>query len=243
MSAPEVRITVRIPGAWSHPGQLMERLPNGFRITGNSLVMPDGSEVDITPVPADKQFAAIFESSCRRPAAPHELKLVHRYSINILLSAPGGSPESAARMMRAAAALIDAGGAGVFIDNCGLAHGGEFWNQMTDDGSSDALSFAFVGIVQGEQQVYTMGMHVLGFPELLMRRADADANQNAIIELIRYVAASEKPIGDGHLLADELGPRFQTVAIPAQDFETDSPMFNPFGMLKLVNIKDIASGN
>jgi hypothetical protein len=243
MSASEVRITLRIPGDWSHPGKLMERLPDGFRITGNSLVMPDGSEVDITPLPADEQFPAIFESSCRRPAAPHELTLVHRYTINIILSGPGGSLESAAGMMKAAAALIDAGGAGVFIDNCGLAHGGEFWNQMTDDGSSDALSFAFVSIIRGDQQVYTMGMHVLGFPEILMRRSDADANQNAIIEIIRYIAASEKPIGDGHLLADEQGPRFQTVAIPAEKFEADSPMFNPFGMLKLVNMKDIASGN
>jgi hypothetical protein len=243
MSAPEVRITLRIPGDWSHPGKLMERLPDGFRITEDSLVLPDGSEVEITPMPADNQFPSIFESSCRRPAAPHEMQIVQWYTINIMLSGPGGSLDSAARMMQAAGALIDAGGAGVFIDNCGLAHGGDFWNQMTLDGSSDALSFAFVGIVRGDQQIYTMGMHVLGFPELLMRRADADANKDAIIEVIRYVAASEKPIGDGHLLADEQGPRFQTVAMPAQNFEADSPMFNPFGMLKLVNIKDIASGN
>ncbi len=44
-------------------------------------------------------------------------------------------------MMRAAAAIMDAGGAGVFIDNSMLAHGATAWQAMTEDGSPDAISF------------------------------------------------------------------------------------------------------
>ncbi len=243
MPETEVRIALRIPGDWSHPRELIERLPLGFRITADTLVLPDGTEVEFIPMQADDRFPDIFESSCRRPATRQELEIVGRYTVNILLAGPGGSPASVATMMQAAAAIISAGGAGVFIDNSGLAHGGELWTQMTDDGSSDALSFAFVSIICGEQQVYTMGMHVLGFPDLIMRRSDADANEDAIIEVIRYVAGNDKPIGDGHLLADENGPRFQTVAVPCSDFEPGSPMHNPFGSLKLVNIKEMELGN
>ena len=88
-----------------------------------------------------------------------------------------------------------------------------------------------------------MGMHVLGLPDVVMRRADLDADGDTIIEVIRYMSAGDKPIGDGHLLADEAGPRFQAVAAENNQFAAGSPMYNPFGRLKLVSIKDIAESN
>lgn len=114
---------------------------------------------------------------------------------------------------------------------------------MTDDAGPDALSFAFASIVRGDDEVYTMGMHVMGFPEILMRTADIDEQGETIIEIIRYVCGGGKPIGVGHLLADEHGPRFQVVAVTHDDFGPESPMHNPFGRLKIVSAKDIAEGN
>ena len=64
-----------------------------------------------------------------------------------------------------------------------------------------------------------------------------------MIELIRYICAGSKPIGVGHLLADEQGPRFQVVANERDEFEPQSPMHNPFGRLKMVSAKDIAEQN
>ena len=151
--------------------------------------------------------------------------------------------ESARTMMRAGAAIVRAGGAGVFIDNCALAHGGGHWLEMAEDGGPDALSFAFVGIVSGEAEVWTMGMHVLGFPEIVMRRSDVDADGDAIIDVVRYVCHGDKPLGDGHLIGNEQGPRFQAAATPADERDIGSPMHNPFGRLKLTNLKDIAEGN
>jgi hypothetical protein len=146
-------------------------------------------------------------------------------------------------MMQAGAAIVRAGGAGVFIDNCGLAHGGGDWLNMTDDGSPDAISFAFASIVRGRHEVYTMGMHVMGFPDILMRTADLDEQGDTIVEIIRYVCGGGRPIGVGHVLADERGPRFQVVAITKDDSDSPSPMRNPFGRLKIANAKDIADAN
>ena len=151
--------------------------------------------------------------------------------------------ESAFAMMQAGAAIVRAGGAGVFIDNCGLAHGGGGWLQMTDDGSPDAVSFAFASIVRGRHEVYTMGMHVMGFPDILMRTADIDEEGETIVEIIRYVCGSGREIGVGHVLADEQGPRFQVVAMGQDDIEPPSPMHNPFGRLKIASAKDIAEAN
>lgn len=247
MNEPSTPVTVnlRIPGRWSHPGELIERLPEGCRVTGETLVLPDQTEVEIGVMAADGQFAQIFRSSCRRPATEEELATVDDYMVNILLSGPGGSLEAARKIMQAGAAIVRAGGAGIFIDNGALAHGGGAWLEMAEDGGPDALSFAFVSIIRGREEVRTMGMHVLGLRDVVMKRDDVETQGFDIVEVIRYMAASDKPVGEGHVLADLTGPRFQAFAdeTPVDRVPPGSPMHNPFGRLKLVSIQDIAESN
>lgn len=237
-----VRTTLRIPGAWSGPEELLDRLPDGFRLTPQMLYLPDGAGVEFFPMPPDDQFAQIFESSCRKPATKDELALAGRYTVNIGLSGPGGSMDAALTMIRAGAAIVRAGGAGVFIDNSALSHGGGDWIELADDGGSDAVSFAFVSIVCGEHEVWTMGMHVIGYPEIVMRRSDTDGDE--VIDVVRYVCSGDKPIGDGHMLIDDQGgPRFQVSTTSSDESTAGSPMHNPFGRLRLTSLKDIAEGN
>jgi hypothetical protein len=244
MSEPAaVTIALRIPGKWSHPRELLERLPAGFRLTPEALILPDRTQVEFIPMAPDGQFAQIFRSSCRQPATADELATVDRYTVNACLSGPGGSMQAARTMMQAAAALVRAGGAGVFIDNCALAHGGQNWLAMTDDGGPDALSFAFVAIVRGKTDVYTMGMHVLGLRDIVMKRADVEVGDFDIVEVIRYLSRGEKPVDDGHIIADLSGPRFQAFAQDSDDGPDCSPLHNPFGRLKLVSMRDIAETN
>lgn len=236
-----VEIDMRIPGQWKHPDELVERLPQGVQLKGNSLVLPDGTEFYINAMKADDQFAEIFSTSCRNTPTPEEADAVDNYKVNILLSAPGGSLEKAHAAMRAAAAIMDAGGAGVFIDNCMLAHGATAWQAMTEDGSPDAISFALVTIMNSDSEVWTIGMHTLGLRDVLMKKSDCD--EFDIVEVIRYCAASEKQIDHGHVLADLSGPRFQAFAQESPDDRRGSPMHNPWGRLKLVSMKDIGNAN
>lgn len=238
-----VEIVLRIPGKWSHPGELVEALPKGFRLTPEALVMPDGTRVEFNPLPPDDQFAEIFRCSCRQPPTAAEMSIVNEYTVNVGLRGPGGSLEAAQLMMEAAAAIVRAGAGGVFIDNCALAHGGENWLAMTDDASPDALSFAFVGIVRGDSEIWTMGMHVLGLREVVMQRTDVEQGGFDIVEMIRYLAQGDKPIADGHVIADESGPCFQAFAAESPAETAGSPMYNPFGRLKLVSVKDVAGQN
>src|SRR5438045_4504906 len=131
------------------------------RLTAEGLILPESTRVDFGAAAADAQCAQIFRSSCRQPATDDELATVAGYTVNVFLSGPGGSLPAARTMMEAAAAIVRAGGAGVFIDNCAVAHGGQNWLKMADDGGSDALSFAFVAIVAGKTEAWTMGMHAL----------------------------------------------------------------------------------
>jgi hypothetical protein len=128
------RIVLRIPGDWNHPGELLERLPTGFRLTPEALWLPDGTEIDFTPMAPDAEFARVFQEACRRPPKDDERAALCRYRVNVVLSGAGGSLESARTMMQAGAAVVRAGAAGVFIDNSALAHGGADWIAMADDG-------------------------------------------------------------------------------------------------------------
>lgn len=240
--ADPIRITLRIPGTWADPLELLKRLPEGYRLTPEALVLPDGTQVEFGAMDADGEFAQIFRSSCRQPPTRDEMQAIDNYTVNVFLSGLGGSMDAARTIMQAGAAIVRAGGAGVFIDNSTVAHGGKTWLEMTEDGGPDALSFAYVAIVGGETELWTMGMHVLGLRDVVMKRSDCEEGFD-IVEVIQYLARGDKPVSDGHILADLGGPRFQAFAEESSDEYAGSPMHNPFGRLKLVSVRDIAEAN
>src|SRR5688572_20376835 len=98
--AAAIEIALRIPGKWSNPGELIERLPPGARLTAEGLCLPDAPPVEFGALDADDQFAEIFRSSCRQPATDEELATVDRYTVNVVLSGPGGSLSAARSMMQ-----------------------------------------------------------------------------------------------------------------------------------------------
>jgi hypothetical protein len=79
-----VEVVLRIPGTWSHPKELIESLPAGYRLTPEALLMPDGTKVEFNPMPPDDQFADIFRSSCRQPPTDAELEKVDGYGQRLL---------------------------------------------------------------------------------------------------------------------------------------------------------------
>jgi hypothetical protein len=240
-----ITVALRIPGRWSDPQDLIERLPDGYKLTGEDLILPDQTAIGFGAAAADDQFAEIFKSSCRQEPTTEELSTVDNYAVNIFLSGPGGSLAAAHKMMEAAAAIVQAGGAGVFIDNSALAHGGGLWLAMTEDGGPDAVSYAFVGVMRGKTEVWTMGMHVLGLRDVVMKRVDVEDDGFDIVEVIRYLARGDKPVEDGHVIADLDGPRFQafTQEHESADAPVGSVLHNPYGRLKLVSVRDVAESN
>jgi hypothetical protein len=239
----QIHIDFWIPGVWKHPAELLQALPPECRLSEQGLVMSDGTKAEFNLSPADGQFAKIFRLSLRNEARAEELANLDRYTLNFLLSGPGGSMEAAHAMMRAVAAIVQAGGAGVFIGNSGVAHGGQAWLELTADGGPDALSFAYVGIIQGPDEIWTMGLHVLGLPDISMNRADVEDSGFEIVEVVRYVCRSEHTIEDGHIIADLDSPRFQVRALADDKRFKPEAMRNPFGILRLVSFRDIAETN
>ncbi len=236
-----ITITFRIPGNWANPGEILERLPPGYRLTPEALVLPDGQKIEFHPAPPDDQFVGVFQSACRTQLTEEETEILRSYKVNLVLNGPGGTLNQAWTMMEAASAIIQAGGAGVFIDNSALAHSGQAWMEMASSGDTDALSFAYVSVINGSSNIRTMGMHMLGLPDIEMAQ-DCGSGDN-VIEIMRYVCASKKPIGDGHIVADENGPRFHVFAKDDQRSKPAGPMFNRYGLLLLKSARRIVEEN
>ncbi len=238
-----VEIALRIPGTWASLQQLREAIPDGIQLTESKVILKDGWECEYFLLPADGEFPKVFRSSCRRIPTREEQRKVSKYTFCIGLAGPGGSLEAAFQMMKAASVFVEAGGAGVFVDNSGLSHGGQDWLNMCEMGGTDSVSYAFVALVRGLSEVWTMGFQALGIPDLRMARQDSEQDPDSIIDIIRYMAAADTRMDHGHLIADEQGPLFRVVKTNCTRFKFGSPMHNPFGYLKLVRTRGAVTDN
>ncbi len=211
-------------------------------MTPEALILPDGARIDLGFLPPDDRFPGIFRSSCRQSPTDEELAGVNGYTVKATLSFNGGSMEAPRTIMEAGAAMVRAGGAGVFIDNSALAHGGQRWLEIAEDGRPDALSFALVAIVQGKTDIWTVGMHVLGLRDIVLKRVDVEKGFD-FVELIRSLVQGDKPVAPGHIVADVNAPWFSCCAEDSDPRMEATPIYNPFGRDRLVKLGPIASNN
>lgn len=63
-------ITHRVSGKWSDPRELLERLPDGFRLGPETLILLNQTAIEFVPMAPDDQFPQVFRSAYRRPPSP-----------------------------------------------------------------------------------------------------------------------------------------------------------------------------
>jgi hypothetical protein len=230
-------VTLRIPGVWSRPEEFYEHLPMGCRCTESALVLRDGSEFELNVLTADEEFAAIFAGSCPKLPTERERETIENYRVNLCLTGRGGSIESARGLMEAAAIVIETGGAGVFVDNSGLAHGATDWLTLCSDAEKGGVYWAFVGTVRGNDVMYSVGMHVLGFRDAVIpATGDDEYDQRTLHSFLGYTAFSGAKIGDGDMVGDPVLPTFRAHMQADDCFPSDAPMFNSYGRWRLVPV-------
>jgi hypothetical protein len=233
-SLPE--ICVRIPGPWKGPEEVADRLPAGFHLQQQELVMPDGRCLVFQAMPPDNEFPSVFRIACRRSPKQNEMAGVESYRVNFALIGPGGSLQAAQRMLEAGAALVRAGGAGVFIDGSASAHGASDWLEMAEHRDDPAaVFFAFVNIVKSGPDLVSYGMHQLGQPDaIIVHRGKVDAVLPSLEDFLRMTSAAELPLGEGEIFCDEQGRCFSLHREPdSGKFGDTHPISNPYGRWRL----------
>jgi len=229
-----VEVTLRIPGTWRHPSELVERMPEGCRLTPEELVLPSGARFEFNALDADEEFPAVFASSCPKLPTEEEREQIENYTVNVCLTGPGGSLPAAGNLMEAAAALIEAGAAGVFVDNSGIAHGATDWLTLAGDQAAGGVYWAFVSTVRTDDELYSVGMHVLGYREAVIpSTGNEEYDFRTLHSFLGYSYRSGAKIKDGEVVGDTVLPTFCVYREPADKFSPDAPMYNPFGQWRL----------
>jgi hypothetical protein len=237
IAPPEV--TLRIPGAWSGPKEFEQGLPRGCRCTEGHLVLADGTKFELHVLPADDEFPRVFAGSCPKTPTDDECAAIDDYRVNVCLTGRGGSVESAKKLMAGAAAVLAAGGAGVFVDNCGIAHGATDWMALHDSADDGGVYWAFVIAARSEKgEIYSVGMHVLGFRDAVIpMTGDDEYDSRTLHSFLGYTAFSGAKIQDGELVGDVVLPTFHVYSQPDDRFPADAPMFNRYGRWRLERLQ------
>ena len=234
VTEPAIEVTLRLPGTWQHPGELIERLPEGCRLTANELILKSGLRFEFNALDADEDFPRVFAESCPKLPTEEERDQIENYTVNVCLTGPGGSLETAHNLMQAAAAIIEAGAAGVFVDNSGISHGATDWLTLTADRQNGGVYWAFVTTVQNEDELYSMGMHILGFREAVIpRTGNEEYVFRTLHSFLGYSYASGAVIKDGDVVGDTILPTFRVYREPHDRLAPGTPMSNPFGQWRL----------
>jgi len=227
-------IAVRIPGTWSCPASLEKSLPAGYRLTPGWLHLPDGDRLQVFPHAPDDEFAGIFATACRGVLPASERRKIKRYGINVCIAGRGGSVEAAQRMMKAAAALVRAGGLGVFVDNSGTAHVGRDWLDLTGDPDDGATFPAFVASYANRGKLYSVGMHVLGLRDaVLPRTGDRDTDACVLSSFLLYTICCGEAVTDGDYIGDAEAPTHRVWGADCDFPPSGTPMHNPYGCWRL----------
>lgn len=225
-------IILRVPGSWSGPEQLARGLPRGYRLEGGGLVVPGGRVIELGALPRDSMFPAVFERSAGLEA--WQRRSIDRTTVLVCLIGPGGSEDAARCMLAGLDGLLKAGGLGAFVDNSGAAMWRDDWLTVVADGSIEALLASLVRRYRSPDEVWSLGMHVIGLRDaVLARSSDAESDGADLNEFLLYSCDPDWAIGEGDLVGDETGPRYRLSRESATLVPEDSPLHNPYGRWRL----------
>jgi hypothetical protein len=137
-------------------------------------------------------------------------------------------------MMEAAAAVVRAGGMGVFVDNSGAAHVGCDWLHLADDPDDAATFPAFVASYASGDKLYSVGMHVVGLRDaVLPRTGDREEDACVLSSFLMYTICSGTEVGDGECIGDADAPTHRVRSHDCTFPPAGTPMHNPYGCWRL----------
>ncbi|HET6250813.1 MAG TPA: hypothetical protein VFE47_24195 [Tepidisphaeraceae bacterium] len=232
-------IQLRVPGLWKGPEEFSAALlatKTGWRVESGEALVNDasGQRVTFGASDHDDQLGDIFRGGHSDRLSDEELDLVDRHTVKIHIHSPGGSPEAARVAVEAAAAVVRAGGVGVFVDNSGLCHGPGDFLKLAGDPDAGGLYWAFVILTASRTEMFSAGMHCLGFRDCRLPDPPPDRQAAAFVihNFLGYIYQSGAIVTDGDALDGPDGPLFRAFHEPSTKFP-GSAMHNPYGVWRL----------
>ncbi len=232
-------IVLCIPGMWANRSELVERIvkqSEGYLFAGFILHNMESHEFfELKYETRDEGMQAAF-----RAASPHwvntpEMARISRHASVVYLAGPGGSVGNVQAIMRAANALLKAGGLGVKVDTTGIAHGPSAWREMCEEFQYGSAHRGFVLHVGGDREIYTCGMQNFGMKDVIAEKFDDDDTLELLRIFTRYMVVELPEILDGQTFkVTPDAPVYRIVVDPGVSYDRGSLFSNTYGFWRLV---------
>ena len=240
-------VVLCIPGPWASNSALRDEIAasgTGYSLDGSVLRDLDtGFTCELALQRADPDLADDFAKAGPHWARTEAMADIADHETVAYLIGPGGSREAADAMMRAGAALIDAGGLGVKVDSTGIAHAPAYWIDMCEQLDQLTAHRALVVYVAG-QDVYSCGMHNFGLPEAITSADNKTEAADMLRFFTRYLLENAPKLADGHTFSVSEGKQvYRVEQVPAIDYGPGSLFNNPYGAWRLSPVAQEKKGN
>lgn len=236
------KIILGIPGNWINRNDfknMMARNGDGYIYMGNHVGRLDNPEeffeVDISePNPYIAEFMDINGNGL---FDIEDIEKIKTHKSIIYLISEGGSLERVQCLMKAASAVLSAGGIAVNVESSGRACTKEAWIDATNSKDITKLFSAFIQMSREGDTFYTTGMQNFGLRDI--KTSIKGMSGREITTLFRVFCLynlDENPIiNDGETFSiDSSGPIYLLEQENCTMFEEDDPFYNPYGVWNLV---------
>lgn len=197
----------------------------------------DGAGVGFEVAGHDPAMVPAFAAAGRGRMTEAEIARVGEHgTCAYVVADDGGTIETATRVLRAARAVVLAGGLGVKVESSGVAHSPERWLSFGRDPDPHDLVAAFVAVVRHpEGWTRTCGLHALGWPEASAPVGDDPAAAvDLVLTLAHHLVGDEPVLETGQTFGVAPGARAHRLTLEPDAYAPPDDLFhNPFGVWTL----------
>jgi hypothetical protein len=243
-----VKTVVGVPGRWADRTEVQNRLleKSGLLFLGPASVLVDTRARGKDPKPLtvevydrDPSMRRAFEVAGGGRLPKGLLDAIDEHAMTVyLVDENGGAPERAARLLRAAAAVIEVGGLAAKVESAGVAHAPGRWLELTrmPDGPLSLWQAFVVRLFDpNTRRASSIGMHNLGLPDAIVAPSDDEqVVLDALGDFLIYTLVEAPTIEDGETFSpEEGGPVFRVERAADDRYAPEDLFHNPFGTYRL----------
>jgi hypothetical protein len=239
-TAPE--IVLRFPGPWMSEmelGQAIENSGTGYFLDVSEadektwlLHEASGRRYRLRAAPLDDEIAELFAEAPRVPRK--DVEEIRNHKVKIFISGAGGSLDAAREFLAIGAAMVKSGALGVMVDNSGNCHSRQDWLDLAGDEELGGMYWAFVSVAAAREEVFSAGMHCLGFRDAEMPDpVDRKTGGMMMHEFLGYTYRSGVTVVDGDPIGGPEKPEFILHHAPCTRFSPETAFYNPYGVWRM----------
>jgi hypothetical protein len=236
------QIIIGVPGVWKNQAEVSRAIAaqnNNLIFAGFTLM--DTATQDVSFVELhdhDPRLVDVFEMLGEPSINDQDLEKIAAHRSTLWVLSPDVSIDQARRMMKVGRTLLSAGGLAVKVETSGVAHSARCWNEFAVSDDLPQMYCAYVNLIEGDDYIYSCGMHNFGLPDTSVGRRAGEAEAARLLNQFNLYQLEELPqLEEGHYfsLADGM-PRYKLTFEACVAYEPEHPFYNPFGRWHLCRL-------